>query len=195
MIKAISLIFEPVVTWDKIAVAKRNLGFVFLWFLTPLVLISVAAETAGIFYLGRRADDGEAIRVPREHLILYVAAELVVSYALVFIGAKAIKAVSETFHGRNTYARCFTVVAYTLSPFFLFRVLDVFPVMNPWATFGIGIVISVTTTLYHGVPRVLQPDPPDAFGVYLLSAFFLAAIAALMRFLTLLVLQGRVGLG
>lgn len=191
MIKAISLIFDPAITWDKIALAKKGLGYVFFWFLTPLVLISVGGEMAGVVYLGRRADNGSTISIPEPRMIAYCGAELAMSFLVVFIGARLVKSVSETFHGRHSYAKCFSVVAYTLGPLFLLRLLDAFPVMNPWASFGIGMVLSVTT-LYYGVPRVLQPDPPDAFGVYLISVLLLAGVAALARFLTLLVLDGGI---
>ena len=30
--------------------------------------------------------------------------------------------------------------------------------------------------LYHGVPRIMLPDPPDAFGLYLMSALLLTMV-------------------
>jgi hypothetical protein len=110
-----------------------------------------------------------------------------------FIGAKVVKSVAETFHGRNTFTQCFTLVAYTLSPLFLVHLLDAYPGMNQWASFGIGMVLSVAA-LYHGVPRVLQPDPPHAFGLYLISVLLLSGIAGLARLVSLLVLTGKIKL-
>jgi hypothetical protein len=46
--------------------------------------------------------------------------------------------------------------------------------------------------LYHGVPRVLDPDPPTAFGLYLTSALILAGVMGLERLISLLVLDGRI---
>jgi len=192
MIKAILLVFEPVMTWDKIALDRRSLAFVLLAFLTPVILISVGCELAGVIYYGRHQDlDQEMIKLTSSREWTYGAAQLVLSFGVVFICAQAIKAVAETFHGRHTYTQCFTVAAYALSPVFLVRVLDAFPSMSPWASFGIGIVLTVTT-LYHGLPRVLLPDPVYGFGLYLTSSILLAGITALARFVTLLILTGRI---
>ena len=178
-------------TWDKIALAQKSLRQVLILFLTPLILISVGGELAGLLYFGKLRELEQAVKIPVEKAVIYGAVQLLFSFAVVLIGAKAIKSVSETFHSRHTFAQCFTVVAYALSPLFLVRLLDAFPAMNPWASFGIGIVLAVTT-LYHGVPRVLQPDPPHAFGLYLISALMLAGVAGLARFLTLLLLAGKI---
>ena len=40
-----------------------------------------------------------------------------------------------------------------------------------------------TKILYTGVPRIMLPDPPDAFGLYLMTALLLAMITALERFI------------
>jgi hypothetical protein len=65
----------------------------------------------------------------------------------------------------------------------LFRLLDVFPTVNlclPWA---IGIMLTAKI-LYHGVPRIMHPDPPVAFGLYVMSAILLAMVTGLERFIT-----------
>jgi len=76
---------------------------------------------------------------------------------------------------------------------FLVRLLDAFPFMNPWATFAIGIILSAAV-LYSGIPRMLEPDPPHAFGLYITSAMLLIIIGGLGRFLTILVLDGKLNL-
>jgi hypothetical protein len=190
MIKAISLIFEPAMTWEKIALARRKFSYIFLCYLTPLILVSVVGEILGVYYLGRRGYNGSTISLPLERIAAYGAAQLAASFLLVLIGAKLVQSVSQGFQGGNSYLKCFTVVAYTVSPLFLVRLLDAAPMMNPWASFGIGMALSIAI-LYQGVPRVLQPDPPDAFGVFLTSAFLLAGLAALLRFLTFWLLNGR----
>ena len=53
MIKAFQLIFEPAITWDKIARARRSLVTVLFLYLTPLVALSVAGELWGRIYLGK----------------------------------------------------------------------------------------------------------------------------------------------
>ena len=111
------------------------------------------------------------------------AAQLVLSLAVVFVGANLVKSIGETFHGRHTYTQAFTAVAYSLSPLFLLRLFDAFTGISPWATWAIGIVLSIAV-LYHGVPRMMEPDPSHAFGLYLMSALLLVLVTGLARFVT-----------
>ncbi|MEI9959988.1 MAG: hypothetical protein WDM76_02310 [Limisphaerales bacterium] len=55
---------------------------------------------------------------------------------------------------------------------------------------GIGIVLSVVI-LYHGVPLVMMPDPPHAFGLYLMSSLLLIMVTGLERFVTMWCLGGH----
>src|SRR5260221_152817 len=92
---------------------------------------------------------------------------------------------------RHTFAQSFQVVASSFGPFFLLRLADAFPVINPWLSFAVGIILS-QRALYAGIPRVVDPDPPNAFGLYLTSGLLLTMLAGLARFFTLLVLHGKI---
>jgi hypothetical protein len=190
MIKALLLIFEPAGTWEGIAEAQRSVARVLFLFLLPTILLSVGGELAGIAYWGRHHGLGLAIKIPEARLLNYGAVQIVLNFVVVFIAAKIIKSFTGTFQNRYTFVSAFTLVAYGLSPLFLVHLSDAFPGMNAWASFGIGIVLSIAT-LYSGVPRLLQPDPPHAFGLFLTSAFMLAGMTALARLTSLLVLTGR----
>lgn len=185
------LIVEPTLAWDSVAMGRRRISQVCLFFLLPLLLMSLAGELTGMVYLGRHNPIEGAVKLPRTRMVEYGAGELALSFAVVFIGAKLVQALAQTFHTRNTFEESFTVVAYGLSPLFLVRLLNAFPVINPWASFGIGMALCIAT-LYHGLPRILQPDPPHAFGLYLMSVVLLSGVAAVACYLTWLVLTGRV---
>ena len=88
---------------------------------------------------------------------------------IIVISATVLKSVCGTFHGRHNYTQAVATVAYGLSPLFLFHLLDAFPAMVPWASWALGIILSIAV-LYQGVPRMMEPDPPHAFGLYLMSA-------------------------
>jgi hypothetical protein len=192
MIKVFLMIFDPAATWEKIARARKGLGTVLLLHLLPIVTISVAGELLGRIYLAKPHSGGSA-RAPQNLMVQYGVAQFLFSLLVVFIGAKLVKAVAETFHARHSFTQCFTVVAYGLSPLFLARLLDMIPGMNPWVSFAIGIVFSIST-LYQGIPCVLQPDPPNAFGLFLVSGLLLAMVSGLAQLITLLVLQGRINI-
>jgi hypothetical protein len=109
---------------------------------------------------------------------------------VVFAGSTLLKAAGETFHGRTTYLQAFTAIAYGLSPLFLLRLLDAFRPISPWAGWSIGMFLSLAV-LYYGVPRMMDPDPAHAFGLFFTSALLLLAVSGLVRFLTAEYLQGK----
>lgn len=191
MIKALLLIFEPVQAWERVVRARRGLAFVLLLYVTPMVVLAAAAEGFGLVHLGRWQKDVNYLKkFPLGEAVVYEAAHAVLSIGIVFLGAKIIKSLGETFHGRHSFTQAFTTVAYGLSPMFLLRLLDVFPDIGSWTTWTIGVVLCVSV-LYQGVPRVMMPDPPHAFGLYFMSALLLVIITGLARFVTAWYLQGR----
>ena len=65
-----------------------------------------------------------------------------------------------------------------------------FPSVTPWVAWAIGILLSVVA-LYHGVPRMMEPDPTHAFGLFLMSSLLLTLITGLLRFVTWWYLEGK----
>jgi hypothetical protein len=191
MIKALLLIFEPVQAWDRVVRARRSLVFILAFHLAPLLLLTAAAEGYGLVQWGKWQLD--VIRLRRfgvSEAVIYECGQLLLSLGIVFIGAKVIKSLGETFHGRHTFTQAFTVAAYGFSPLFLLRLLDASSKVSPWVSWGIGILLSVGV-LYAGLPRIMEPDPPHALGMYLMSALMLAITSGLARFITAWYLGGR----
>jgi hypothetical protein len=62
--------------------------------------------------------------------------------------------------------------------------------VSPWLTWPLGILLSIAV-LYSGVPIVMRPDPPHAFGLYLMSSIFIFIITGLVRFATAWYLKGK----
>ena len=190
MIKALLLIFEPFATWERIWRARRGVAFVlFLYLLPTLVLIS-AAEGYGLHHWGWARELGPRRSYTRGEVIIFEVAQFLLLVGIVLIGARLIKSVGETFHGRHTFTQCFTLVAYGLSPLFLLHLLNAVKDISPWITWAIGIILSIAV-LYQGVPRMMEPDPPHAFGLYLMSSLLLLFITGLARFVTAWYLQGK----
>jgi hypothetical protein len=191
MIKAILLIFEPVPTWDRIVTTQRKALSILLGHLLPLLLVVCAVEGYGLVRWGKSIGSIPRVQVlsPLQAAVFEVA-QLVLSLVIVYLGARFLKALGETFHGRHSFAQTFTLAAYGLSPLFLLRLLNVFPPVSPWVTWTIGMVLSAAV-LYNGLPRVMQPDPPHAFGLYLMSIVLLFFITGLACFVTTWYLQGR----
>jgi len=191
MIKAVLLLFEPVRTWDRIALAERGVGFILFTYVLPLLVLVGGAEAWGMIHWGDWR--GAVLMLKKYTLPEAVGFQLMqLSFQLftLFLGAKLLLNLGETFHGRHTYTQAFTALAYGLGPFWMLRLLDLFPAINPWVSFGLGIVLTIAV-LYYGIPRVMMPDPPQAFGLYLMGSLLLLIIAGLGRFIIVWLQQGR----
>ncbi len=191
MIKALFLFFDAT-AWDRLAQERRSVGFICTSYLLPLLLVVSAVEGGGLMYWGKWQPGVGLIRkFTAAEVTLFEVAQLLLTLAVVFVCAHLVKILGETFHDRHSYTQAFTVVAYTLCPIFLFRLLDVFPMMNPWVPWAIGIVLSIWI-YYQGLPRVMKPDPSHAFELYMISSMILVSTTGLVRLLTALCLRGRI---
>ena len=188
------LIFDPAATWDKIVLDNKSCRQVFFLFLVPVIFISVAAQAAGMLYLGEHSEVVEWARHHERLIYLYAVAKLILNFLVVFVSAMVVKTIAETFHKRNSYSECLIVMAYALSPLFLVEMFNAMPGFSGmyfwWTTFGVGIVLAVGT-LYYGIPRVLLPDPPHAFGLYIITTLLVIGISALAALLPMLLLDGK----
>jgi len=190
MIKAFLLIFEPVHSWDVVARSQRSLAFVFVTFLLPMVVLSSAAEGFGLVYWGKFRVNAEiqSLRkfTPAE-AVVYEVMQAMLYILVVFVAARILKSLGETFHGRHTHTQAFKTIAYGLSPLFVLRLFDAFPSVAPWmswwATWSVGVVLCMAV-LYQGVPRVMMPDLPHAFGLYLMNSLLVVLITGLARGVT-----------
>jgi hypothetical protein len=193
MITALLVIFDPIPTWDRIAVTHRKWSGILVFHLLPLLLLVSVVEGYGLMHWGKPRGTIHGVReLSFSQTTVFEAGQLLLSLLVVFVSAKLVKALGETFHGRHSLTEAFTATAYGLGPLFLLRLFNAIPSMPPYVTWGIGIVLSVAT-LYHGLPRVMRPDPPHAFGLYLMSAVLLLMITGLACFLTTWYLQGKFG--
>jgi hypothetical protein len=194
MLKAILLVLEPMATWEKIFLARRGMIFILLLHLLPLLLLTSAGEGYGLVQWGKRRGQVQEVAhlkpFTRGEAVVFETGQLLLSLVVVFAGAKMVKSVGETFHGRHSYTQAFSAVAYGLSPFFLLRLLDAFPSVSPWVIWSIGILLSIGA-LYHGVPRMMEPDPTHAFGLFLMSSLLLLLITGMVRFVTWWYLTGK----
>jgi hypothetical protein len=194
MLKAILLVLEPMATWEKIFLKRRGMVFILLVHLLPLLLFTSVCEGYGLVHWGKHRGQVKEVEhlktFARSEAVLYEAAQFFLSLVVVFVGAKMVKSIGETFHGRHTYTQAFSAVAYGLSPLFLLRVFDAFPSVNPWVPWSVGILLSVVA-LYHGLPRMMEPDPTHAFGLFLMSSLLVLLVSGLVRFITWWYLAGR----
>lgn len=191
MIKALFLIFIPVPTWEQIAAFQRKTSTILLTYLLPMLIISTTAECFGLVHWGKpRGDVNRMTPFSVSEAVVYGFGRILISIVIVAIMAKLIKALGETFHGRHSFHQVFMLAAYGMSPLFLLRVLNIFPAVSLWATWAIGVILCMVI-LYHGLPIILRPDPPHAFGLYLMSSLLLIFVTGLTCFLTVWYVRGH----
>lgn len=196
MIKALLLVLDPAGGWDTIVQKKRSWPVILVGYLAPLWLIAFVAEGYGLVHWGKpRGVVAELKPFSNSEALIFELLQLCLMGVVVFVGARLIKALGETFHGRNTFTQAFTVAAYGLGPFFTVRILDMFPGVSSWVYWIVWVagMFLAFMILYHGIPRVMLPDPPHAFGLYLTSCVFLGMVSGFMRFLTYWYLAGKFG--
>jgi hypothetical protein len=191
MIKALLLIFDPVGTWERISTTQRRVGFILAFFLLPLLGFTSLVEGYGLVHWGKYRGEVPKVRsFSLSEAAFFEVAQVVLWLGIIFMSAKVLKSMCETFHGSHNYPRAFATIAYGLSPLFLFHLLDAFRDVSPWVSWALGISLSIVV-LYQGVPRMMEPDPPHAFGLYLMSALTVLLATGLLRFVTAWYLQGK----
>jgi hypothetical protein len=196
MIKALLLVLDPAATWDAIVLAKRSWPRVLLTYLLPLWLAAFVAEGYGLVHWGKpRGFISQPKTFSNAEALIFELIQLCLMFIVMFVGAKLVKAIGETFHGRNNFTEAFTVVAYGLGPYYVLRILDIFPGVSSWiywVPWAAGILM-LYVILYHGIPRAMLPDPPHAFGLFVVSCVLLTMVTGFSRFMTFWYLQGKFG--
>lgn len=181
---------QPGAAWDHIAQARRGIFFILVTYLLPVLALTSAAEGWGLKHWGKWQPKFQMFKEFTQNTVIsYEVAQTVLLLVMVFICALMVLKLSKTFHGRHTYLQSFTMVAYGFSPSFLIRFFDAAPQVSPWVTWGIGTGLTIWI-LYQGVPRVMQPDPTHAFGLYLSAAVVVVLTTGVVRLMTGLYLLG-----
>jgi len=195
MIKALLLIIRPVQTWGGIDVANRSIAYVLFLHLLPLILLTSAVEGYGLMHWGRshRGEMNYVKKYELNEVLIIEAAQSIVYLGLAFLAAYAAKNYAGTFHRRSTYRHAFTAIAFGLSPLLTLRLGDLLTtssVLLPWVPWAVGMVLTVAV-LYLGLPCLLKPDPPHAFGLYVMTTFTMVIIFGLWRLITWQFFLGR----
>ena len=191
MIRAVQLIFAPAGTWEKIVLASRGFVFIFFVNLLPLVAVTSAAESWGMFRWGEsRNEFGHIVTIPAELAVRYGVATSILGLLLALVSSRFLLSVARSFDAPATFTQAFTTMAYGLGPVYLARFIDAFPAINTWVCWAIGVVVSISL-LYHGVGMVMKPEQTKGFGLYIFTTVFVIVLSGLAHFLALSLLHGK----
>jgi hypothetical protein len=188
MIKALLLLIRPAPTWEGIDRAARSITYILCVHLLPLIILTSLAEGYGLVHWGKMPrGDVKIVKTYdlREAVVIEVAYSLLL-LGMVFLIAAAAKSFAGTFHRRHTFRHAFTAVAYGFSPMLTLRLADLSAAGGPWIpwiTYATGVVLTIGV-LYHGLPCILKPDPPHAFGLFFMTSLTLVVVSGLLRLVT-----------
>jgi hypothetical protein len=191
MIRAFLLIFAPGPAWERILRVERGIALRAAVYLLPLLVLASAGEAYGLVHWGKwQGVIGRIHKYSVGEAVLIEALQILLSLLLVAVNAAMIKAFGDTFRGRHTYAQSLPLAIYSLTPLFVLRVLDGFSRISPLMVWAVGILLCLRV-LYPGVPRVMDPDPPNAFGIYVMSAILMGLTSGLVYFIATWYFQGK----
>ncbi len=194
MIKVFFLILDPGAAWDKIAQARRGFAFITTVHLLPLILLYTVLEGWGLHDHGKWQPRFHMFRkFPQPDIQTFEIIQFFLLFAMVFVSALLVYKISQTFNQRLTFLPAFTTVAYGFSPTFFVGFLNFFATMHPVVTWVLGTVLTIWI-LYQGIPRVMQPDPTHALGVYLSVSLVLILTSGLARLMAGMYLLGYMDL-
>jgi hypothetical protein len=181
VIKDVLLILKPIAAWNRLAAEPRSVPFIFFIYFLPLLLLAGFAEGAGLSLHARRHLAASAInRLELPRVIAFVGGEMLVLLGIILVCAAFIKMFGNTCHQKNTLTQSLTLLLHALGPMLLVQLGNGIPGLNPWLPWLVGLTLALGA-LYHGLPRILQPDAPSALGLFLGSAFVVVTLLFLGR--------------
>lgn len=192
MIKALLLLVRPVQTWEGIDRSARGIGYILFLHLLPLIVLTSVAEGYGLMHWGKKhkAEATVLKHYQQGEVVVIEAAQSLLLVGMVFLGAYAAQSFAGTFHRRHTYRHAFTAVAYGCAPLLTLRLGDMSASLNPWIPWAVGMVLTISV-LYYGLPCILKPDPPHAFGLFFMTSLTLVVINGVLRLTSTYYFLGR----
>jgi hypothetical protein len=191
MLRTFFFIFQPMAEWDAVLQARRGLGFILGIHLLPLMLMASIAEGAGMagWRKWHAGIHGVKYFTVGEAMVWEIV-QLMFMLVVIAVCIYLIRLMGETFNNCYPYRSVLTLVIYSLSPLFLLQFLGAIPWISLWIPWGIGIFLSLKV-LYHGLPRILGPDPSHALGLYFISSLFVIVLTGVERLVFIRCLNGH----
>jgi uncharacterized membrane protein YecN with MAPEG domain len=193
MIKALQLLFTPVPTWERIALAQRGVGFVLFLYFIPAVLISVGAHGFTLVQWGQRGSYGGVVRWAPLPALQYVAVVSMLLLIAALLSAYILQVIATSVQVRVGFQQCFTTLAYSYGPLLLLRMLDILPMTPTWICWAAGAMLTASA-LYHGVAMVMKPEQTKGFGLFLVALLVTLLLSGLTHLVAVNILSGRVKL-
>jgi len=158
-----NLLYSPEAEWQAIASENRSVAKTYFHYVMPMALIPAISALIGASYMGWGLVGEKVVKLPFENaLTLSIVAYLALCTSVAVVGY-LIQWMANTYGGKPTFTRCFSLAAYSASPLFLVGVVALYPVL--WAnTLCTLIAIAFAVKLlFRGVPIMMEIDKDKAF--------------------------------
>jgi hypothetical protein len=191
LFKDLFFIVRPTTTWNRVVAARHGVVFIFAFYLLPMMCVTALIEGHGLMLFGQQqVAQGMNNRFTFAKVFAYEAGSAVVTLGLIVLAAAFITSFANACHARNHFRQSLAVMFHAVGPLFLVQWFNGFPNMFFWLTWLLGVALAMSA-LYHGLPRLLQPDPPSAMGLYIGSALTVFLLLLGGRILTGYYLTGH----
>lgn len=191
VLKDFYMMFGSTTVWNRIAVSNQGTGMTFFCYLLPLLMLVGIVEGHGLLLVGRRqVAHGLWTRFTLGKVFIYEIWQFAFLTVLLYLAAFFLNMYANACHQRNTLSQSLKVILHATGPLLVIQLLNGFPDFYLWLTWLIGTLLCLAA-LYNGIPRVLMPDAPSAFGLYIGGGFVLVTLLAVWRFMTDWYLAGK----
>ena len=193
MIRFWKLLTHPSPNWESLFEEPPSALKVFFIFFLPILILSIAVESAGWYFLQISASftnqAPQSMAVFEAQIIRWQGIQLSLTMALLFFIPQILRWVSESFGVRLLYKDAFLFSLYAIVPLIMFRIPDALPWINTWICWTAGLLVSFRF-LYHGAPYLLQRKLAGAFGFFMVT-FLVFIVLTVISHLTLQTLISR----
>lgn len=193
MIRFWKLLKNPSPNWESLFEEPPSALKVFFIFFLPILILSVAVESAGWYFLQISASftnkAPQSMAVFEAQIIRWQGIQLGLTMGLLFFIPQILRWISVSFGVQLLYKDAFLFSLYALFPLVLVRIPDALPWINTWICWSIGLLVSFRL-LYHGAPYLLQRKLAGAFGFFMVT-FLVFIILNTISHLTLQTLISR----
>lgn len=191
VVSALTLVFSPGATWEKIALANRGVAWVLFVYLLPCLALGLAGDYYGLTRFGEKRTEFDmpammTSSTAQKYLIIHALGGL----AIVFLAAFFLHTVAQSFNVPGKFRQAFAAIGYAMGPLFLLQALDGIPALNTWVLWAVGASIAARL-LYHGVALCLKPEQTKGFGLFIFSVVLVFALSWCVHFAGVQVLKGR----
>ena len=164
--RAKNMIVSPKTEWDVVAAEEPNTQQILVSYVIPLALIPAIAITIGWGVIGTWGFTSFT------YGIALGLVQLFNSIISVLVAAFVIDVLAPSFGSTKNYGRAIQLVAYSMTPVWVFGILNIFPAIG-WLSALLGLY--GLYLLYLGLTPIMK-TPDDKKAVYLIISIVVLVV-------------------